>query len=97
MINSVFNINNSKNFGSIGLKPSSNSGNFAKILGDSLEKVSSYQNYANDSIVSFIKGDENEIHDVMISMQEAKLTLQAVIEIRNKLIESYQEISNVQI
>lgn len=97
MINSIYNVNgfelkgvNSKNLRSVG-------GSFSKLLEDSLDKINNFQNVADQSIVSFIKGDENEIHNVMIAMEEAKLTMQTAIEVRNKLVEAYQELSKTQI
>lgn len=97
MINSIYNINsfgsngvNSKNLRSIGTS-------FSKIFEDSLNKINNFQNAADQSVVSFIKGKENEIHNVMIAMEEAKLTMQMAIEVRNKLVEAYQELSKTQI
>lgn len=70
---------------------------FSKVLEDSINKIDSYQKTADDKIISFIKGNESEVHNVMIAMEEAKLTMQTAIEIRNKVIEAYKEISNIQI
>ena len=70
---------------------------FSNILENSINTLNEYQRIADNNVVSFIKGDENEIHNVMIAMEEAKLTMQTAIEIRNKLVESYQELSRVQI
>lgn len=94
MINSINNFG-FNNIGS-GLKPI-NCNNFSDIFKSALNKLNDSQGVASDSIVSFIKGDESEIHNVMISMEEAKLTMQLAIEVRNKLIEAYQEISRTQI
>ncbi len=98
MINAI---NGFKNVG-IGnlhkVRTSSSSENiFSKMIENSISRVSDYQKIANDSLTSFIKGNENEIHNVMIAMEEAKLTMQAAIEIRNKIVEAYQELSRTQI
>lgn len=96
MINSIHSINNfygrTENLESL-----RNNNDFSKIFQESLNKINTYQQIANDSVVSFIKGNENEIHNVMIAIEEAKLTMQTAIEVRNKLIEAYQELSKVQI
>ena len=69
---------------------------FSKVIEDSINKINDYKNVANETLTSFIKGEENEIHNVMIAMEEAKLTIQTAIEIRNKIIEAYQELSRTQ-
>lgn len=98
MINAV---NGFKNFGSFGFgksKEVSSGGNiFSKVIEDSINKINDYKNVADETLTSFIKGEENEIHNVMIAMEEAKLTIQTAIEIRNKIVEAYQELSRTQI
>lgn len=98
MINSINNFN-SLGFDSIGasLKTKLNDNSFSEIFKSALNKINDSQDAASNSIASFIKGDESEIHNVMILMEEAKLTMQLAIEVRNKLVEAYQEISRTQI
>lgn len=75
-----------------------NNGNgFGKMLENSIANIDSYQKNFENKMVSFIKGDEKEIHNVMIAMQEAKLSMQLAIEIRNKMVDAYQELSRIQI
>lgn len=98
MINSIYGLNN-VSFGNLQRVVGSvdDKNIFSNILENSINTLNEYQRIADNNVVSFIKGDENEIHNVMIAMEEAKLTMQAAIEIRNKLVESYQELSRVQI
>ena len=39
-----------------------------------------------------INGGDIELHDVMIASQKASITLNTTLEIRNKVVEAYQEI-----
>lgn len=98
MINSISNVSNFE-FGKIGgeLGGKAKGNVFSKMLEDSIAKLDSYQKVSENSMESFIKGNENEIHNVMIAMQEAKLSMQTAIEIRNKFVDAYQEISRMQI
>lgn len=43
------------------------------------------------------RGENVDLHQVMIASQKANITLQATIEIRNKVIEAYQEIMRMQV
>ena len=59
----------------------------------------------NDKIIDsntltnkMISGDENvSINDVILSTEEAKMSLQLAVQVRNKLVEAYQEISKIQL
>jgi flagellar hook-basal body complex protein FliE len=43
------------------------------------------------------RGENVELHEVMIASQKASITLAATMEIRNKVIEAYQEVMRMQI
>ena len=42
-------------------------------------------------------GESENIHDVMIAMEEATIALELTTQVRNKLVDSYQELKNMQI
>ncbi|ADL51457.1 flagellar hook-basal body complex protein FliE [Clostridium cellulovorans] len=70
---------------------------FLSVLEDKLGDVNSKQVDAYNVQQSFIAGDETDIHKVMISMEEAKISLDLAVQVRNKLLEAYQEISRIQL
>lgn len=70
---------------------------FSNILSNAISKVNDCEVNADNKIESLIKGENVEMHDVMLSAQESVLSLQALIEVRNKAVEAYQEISKLQI
>lgn len=70
---------------------------FSKVLGDAINKVNDSEVNANNKIESLIKGEDVSMHEVMLAMQESQLSLQALIEVRNKTVEAYQEISKLQL
>ncbi|MEN8076961.1 flagellar hook-basal body complex protein FliE [Clostridioides difficile] len=70
---------------------------FSKVLGDAINKVNDAEVNANNKIESLIKGEDVSMHEVMLAMQESQLSLQALIEVRNKTVEAYQEISKLQL
>lgn len=71
--------------------------NFSEVIGDAINKVNESQVNANTAIESLIKGDDVSMHDVMLSMQEAQVSMQLMLEVRNKLYEAYQEVNRVQL
>ena len=71
---------------------------FSNILRESLDKVNNKQIESDILTQKMIKGDEDvSIHEVMLAGEEAKLSLQLAMQVRNKLVEAYQEISRTQI
>ena len=74
-----------------------NGTSFSNVLSDAISKVNDSEVNANNKIESLIKGEAVEMHEVMLAMQESVLSLQALIEVRNKTVEAYQEISKLQL
>ena len=68
-----------------------NGTSFSNVLSDAISKVNDSEVNANNKIESLIKGEDVEMHEVMLAMQESVLSLQALIEVRNKTVEAYQE------
>ena len=69
---------------------------FADLLGDSVNAVHEAQSEAKALAGAFEAGDENvDLAEVMISLQKASLSFQAMTEVRNKLVSAYQEIMNM--
>jgi flagellar hook-basal body complex protein FliE len=70
---------------------------FMDTLKEKLDAVNNKQLEAEDKTESFIKGDDIDIHEVMLASEEAKLSLELAVQIRNKLVEAYQEINRIQL
>ena len=69
---------------------------FADLLGDSVDAVHQAQSKAKELATAFEAGDENvDLAQVMISLQKASLSFNAMTEVRNKLVSAYQEIMNM--
>jgi flagellar hook-basal body complex protein FliE len=64
---------------------------FKKALGDTSE----LQDHAQDMIAAFLRGDPVELHQVMAASEEAAISLELLVEIRNKLTEAYRAVMNV--
>ena len=70
---------------------------FEKKLAEALDKVNEKQLKAEQVTQDFLAGKVDDIHQVLILAQEAKLSLELAVEVRNKIVEAYQEISRMQI
>lgn len=71
--------------------------NFTDVLNNAVNKVNDSQVKANNDIEALIKGDDITMHEVMLSTQEAQISMQLMLEMRNKLYDVYKELSSVQL
>lgn len=69
---------------------------FGSYLEDALNQVADQEQQAKDMSNKFVLGEVN-IDEAMISSQQALLSLQLTTQVRNKVIEAYQEIMRTQI
>jgi flagellar hook-basal body complex protein FliE len=71
---------------------------FAKLLNQGLNSVSAAQNKADSLATAFERGTPGvELPQVMLEMQKANVSFRAMTEVRNKLVNAYQEIMNMPI
>lgn len=70
---------------------------FSTILKDNIESINKKQVYADTMTEKFILGEDVEIHEVMLAAEEAKMSLQLAVQIRNKVVEAVKELSNMQL
>lgn len=73
-------------------KNTNNGASFDNILMKSLKEVNSAQISANNAVNSLVAGKTENIHETMIQMQKASISFQMMMEVRNKLVDAYNEI-----
>ena len=70
---------------------------FGDMLKSAIVSVDEANKTAESQVADVVAGKSENIHEAMISMQKAQLSFQLMVEIRNRAIETYQEISRMQI
>lgn len=70
---------------------------FASVLKESMNKVNETQVTSDDLTTKLVNGEDVELHSVMIASQKASVTMQATLEVRNKVVEAYQEMMRMSI
>jgi flagellar hook-basal body complex protein FliE len=70
---------------------------FANLIGDQLQRADQSLKTADSQLTQLAAGDAIPVHDVMISMEKARLDLMLVVEVRNRVIEGYQELMRMQL
>ena len=78
--------------------PNTNSSDFSSLLKTSIDKVNSVQKQAGEMATAYEMGSkEHTLPDVMIQLQKANLSFQAMTQVRNRLVSAYQDVMNMQI
>ncbi len=76
-------------------KPTGDSG-FAESLESMLRAVESTGAEANDAVSRMLAGT-GDVHTALIAMQQADTTFQLTVQIRNKLVQAYQDVMRMPI
>jgi flagellar hook-basal body complex protein FliE len=81
------------------LRPASGAAqqDFANVLQTAVENVNRLQHEAGDAARAFAVGQASSIHDTMIAMEKADISLRLLTQVRNKAVEAYQEIMRTQV
>lgn len=65
---------------------------FSATLREAIESVDELQRQSETAQVALARGDDVDLHDVLIKVEEAEVAFKTMMEIRNKLVDAYREI-----
>jgi len=68
---------------------------FASAVKQAVSNVNRVEEEGNRSIIDLLQG-KAEVHETMIALQKADISMRLLLAIRNKVIEAYREISRMQ-
>ncbi|MCC6850385.1 MAG: flagellar hook-basal body complex protein FliE [Deltaproteobacteria bacterium] len=72
-------------------------GSFASALKRSLTEVNALQQKADAAITALATGGKVSLHETMIAMEQADVSFRMMMQVRNKIVEAYQEILRMQV
>lgn len=70
---------------------------FSELLHAAMDQTTEQKAVTDQLTTQFITGDLNDIHNLMIETEKAAIGLELTVQVRNKVIEAYQEIMRMQI
>ncbi|MBU1864645.1 MAG: flagellar hook-basal body complex protein FliE [Candidatus Omnitrophica bacterium] len=65
---------------------------FIDTLNNSIQEINKLQENANQQVEKLARGEIKDVHQVMIAAQEANLAFSMMMQIRNKIVDAYQEV-----
>ena len=70
---------------------------FGEVLSSSLREVNGVQQSADMEVQKFLSGQNSGIHETMIALEKADLSVRLLVQVRNKAVEAYREIMKMQV
>ena len=73
------------------------SGGFAGVFAQAVNAVEGLNQDATASVSNFLNGDGQELHNAVMATNQAELAFDLFLQVRNKVINAYQEVMKMQI
>lgn len=71
-------------------------GSFGSALAEAIGRVDQFQQNAQSSIGKFLSGEDEEVHKVALATEQASISLDLFLQVRNKVVSAYQEVIRMQ-
>jgi flagellar hook-basal body complex protein FliE len=69
---------------------------FMETLESAIDQVQQLQGQADNKVETLLQGNGTDIHSAMIAVEKADLSFQLMMQVRNKIVQAYQEVSRMQ-
>ncbi len=70
---------------------------FSQLVSNLMSDVNVQQLKSDQAVEGLVRGESNNVHDVVLSVAKADLSFRLMLEVRNRLLDSYQEIMRMQV
>jgi len=70
---------------------------FKNILLEALNQVNTMQSQANQAVEQLVTGGDVNPAEVLTTLQKADISFRMMLQVRNKLVQAYQEVNNIRI
>jgi flagellar hook-basal body complex protein FliE len=75
---------------------SSKPGAFQNVLEGAIQNLESANNNATEKVQKFLSGENEELHSAILAVQQASIAFDLGLQVRNKVVDAYQEIMKMQ-
>jgi flagellar hook-basal body complex protein FliE len=76
--------------------PAGDKSEFLKTLDGAVNQVNQLQDDASSKVAELLQGNGQDLHSAMIAVEKADISFQLMMQVRNKIIQAYQTISQLQ-
>jgi len=71
-------------------------GTFTDVLHDAIDQVEQLQSSSDQQVSALLAGNRSDVHNVMIAIEKADVAFQLMMQVRNKIVNAYQQVSQMQ-
>jgi flagellar hook-basal body complex protein FliE len=71
-------------------------GGFGATLKNANNEVNDLSDNSDQKVTELMQGDRQDVHNVMIAVEKADIAFQLMMQVRNKIVNAYQEVSKLQ-
>jgi len=71
-------------------------GGFGETLNNAISQVNELKDSSDQKVAELVQGDRQDVHNVMIAVEKADIAFQLMMQVRNKIVNAYQEVSKLQ-
>ncbi len=99
-VNSIGGVGSSLPFPPVGERRPADNGtseSFQQVLGNAVNTLNKLQQEADTSAAKLAAGEPVELHEVMIASERASIAFQMAVQVKNKVVEAYQEVMRMQV
>lgn len=79
------------------VRESAGTSEFSGLLRDSIARVEGLRTDAGEAVGRMLAGEGGELHQVALATQQAELAFELFLQVRNKMVQAYQEIMRMQV
>ncbi len=72
-------------------------GAFGEVLAEAVDRVERYREQAGSAVERFLSGEDQELHQVALAAQRAELAFELFLQMKNKVVQAYQEVMRMQL
>ena len=77
-------------------QPASGGSSFGKLLTEAIQQVNDVETTSQGELQKYLS-NESDLHSVMIALEKADLSFQMMMQVRNKIVQAYQEVMRAQV
>lgn len=97
MIDAIASVSGALPAAEISPSPLAATDGFSRLVGQGLGELNASLNAGDQAVRAMAAGEDIPLHDVMIAMERARLDMQFAVEVRNRVVEAYQQLTQMQL
>jgi flagellar hook-basal body complex protein FliE len=72
------------------------SADFGEMFEQAVERVERFQLDSRQKVDQFLRGEDQELHEIVLAGQRSEVAFEYFLQVRNKLVQAYQEVMRMQ-